>query len=88
MSRRLGHSDPLAGLVPMDKAFNGSGGEWFKLETDWKKALEGNKSVKVNIQPVYSGNSKRPDSFIITQSIDSGMPRTLPRSTVVRWNAK
>ena len=72
----------------MDKAFNGSGGEWFKLETDWKKALEGNKSVKVNIQPVYSGNSKRPNSFIITQSIDSGMPRTLPRSTVVRWNAK
>ena len=64
-------------IVPMDKAFNGSGGEWYKLETDWKKALEGNKSVKVNIQPVYSGNSKRPDSFIITQSVDSGKPRTL-----------
>ncbi|MDV8157998.1 DNA/RNA non-specific endonuclease [Acinetobacter bereziniae] len=57
-------------IVPMDKTFNGSSGAWYKLETDWKKALERNQSVKVNIQPVYSGNSKRPDSFIINHSIN------------------
>ncbi|MHC3051032.1 DNA/RNA non-specific endonuclease, partial [Acinetobacter nosocomialis] len=57
-------------IVPMDKTFNGSSGAWYQLESDWKKALENNQSVKVNIQPVYTGASKRPDSFIINQSIN------------------
>ncbi|EPL7998030.1 DNA/RNA non-specific endonuclease, partial [Acinetobacter baumannii] len=39
-------------IVPMDKTFNGSSGAWYQLESDWKKALENNQSVKVNIQPV------------------------------------
>ena len=46
------------------------GEAWYQLESDWKKALENNQSVKVNIQPVYTGASKRPDSFIINQSIN------------------
>ena len=57
-------------IVPMDKTFNGSSGAWYQLESDWKKALENNQSVKINIQPVYSGANKRPDSFIINQSIN------------------
>jgi hypothetical protein len=33
--------------------------------------------VKVNIQPVYSGASKRPDSFIINQNINAVRQPTL-----------
>lgn len=58
-------------IVPMDKNFNGSGGKWYQLENDWKKALENNQSVNVSIRPVYSGTSKRPDSFIVIQKIGS-----------------
>ena len=50
-------------IVPMDKNFNGSGGEWYALERTWKKALESNQTVKVIIKPIYSGNSRRPTSF-------------------------
>ncbi|RGD93934.1 DNA/RNA non-specific endonuclease [Acinetobacter sp. SWAC57] len=39
------------------------------METTWKKALKSNKAVKVNIQPVYSGTSKRPTSFIVEQNV-------------------
>ena len=61
-------------IVPMDKTFNGSSGKWYQLESDWKKALESNQSVKVKIQPVYSGAGKRPDSFIVTHQIGSTAP--------------
>ena len=61
-------------IVPMDAKFNGSGGVWYELETKWKTALENNQSVKVSIQLIYSGNSKRPDSFKITEVIGSGKP--------------
>ena len=64
-------------IVPMDKTFNGASGAWYQLENDWKKALESNKTVKVNIQPVYSGASKRPDSFIINQNINGVRQPTL-----------
>lgn len=57
-------------IVPMDKTFNGASGAWGQLEKTWQSALKSNKSVKVNIQPVYSGTSKRPTSFIINQSIN------------------
>lgn len=49
---------------------NGSGGAWYELETSWKNALESNKEVKVNIQPIYSETNKRPTSFIIEQNVD------------------
>ena len=64
-------------IVPMDKTFNGASGAWYQLENDWKKSLESNKTVKVNIQPVYSGASKRPDSFIINQNINGVRQPTL-----------
>lgn len=54
----------------MDKTFNGTSGAWGQLEKTWQSALKSNKSVKVSIQPVYSGTSKRPTSFIINQSIN------------------
>ncbi|WP_419330183.1 DNA/RNA non-specific endonuclease [Acinetobacter sp. ULE_I037] len=58
-------------IVPMDKKFNGGGGDWGKLEKTWQDALKANKEVKVSIQPVFSGTSKRPDSFIVIQKIGS-----------------
>ena len=57
-------------IVPMDKNFNGSGGEWYALERTWKKALESNQTVKVIIKPIYSGNSRRPTSFSVEQQIN------------------
>lgn len=66
-------------IVPMDKKFNGSSGEWYNWEQQWKKALESNKTVKVNITPIYSGTSKRPTSFVVEQQINgvNFQPRTL-----------
>jgi hypothetical protein len=60
-------------LVPMDAKLNGSGGAWFQLETQWKNAINAGKKVEVNIQPVYSGSSARPDSFRVQYKID-GIP--------------
>jgi hypothetical protein len=56
-------------LVPMDGNLNK--GEWRKLENTWKKALsaEPPEEVKVKILPVYKGNSKRPERFIIEYNI-------------------
>ncbi len=48
----------------------GSGGKWYKLEQEWKSALEKRKSVQVKIKPRYTGTSKRPDSFDIEYSIN------------------
>lgn len=36
----------------------------------WKKTLENNGTVQVKIEPIYSGNSKRPDEFIIIETIN------------------
>nr|WP_308469408.1 DNA/RNA non-specific endonuclease [Acinetobacter bereziniae] len=57
-------------IVPMDKKFNGGGGDWGKLEKTWQDALKANKEVKVSIQPVFTGTSKRPTSFVVEQQIN------------------
>ncbi|MBD8513425.1 hemagglutinin repeat-containing protein [Photobacterium sp. CAU 1568] len=57
-------------LVPMDAKLNGSGGEWYRLETQWRNVLDNGGTVKVNIEPKYSSNSKRPESFKVNYSID------------------
>ena len=40
------------------------------METRWKNALKNNGTVQVKIEPIYSGNSKRPDRFIIIETIN------------------
>ncbi|MDR1845022.1 MAG: DNA/RNA non-specific endonuclease [Citrobacter amalonaticus] len=40
----------------------------------WAKDLKAGKQVDVQIQPVYSDNSKRPSSFNVTYSVDNGSP--------------
>lgn len=59
-------------LVPMDGNLNKS--EWKKMENSWADALKDGRQVNVKIEPVYTGNSKRPDSFNVTYSIDGGRP--------------
>ncbi|KNC21321.1 hypothetical protein FF38_03676 [Lucilia cuprina] len=59
-------------MVPMDGTLNKSG--WKKMENTWASALKENKSVYVKIEPVYKGNSARPESFNVTYTIDGGRP--------------
>ncbi|WP_052059876.1 DNA/RNA non-specific endonuclease [Lysinibacillus fusiformis] len=58
-------------LVPQNSQINRSGGEWFNMETEWANALKETppKKVTVQINPTYSGNSMRPDSFEVTYQI-------------------
>ncbi|MET4560542.1 hypothetical protein ABIA69_001686 [Lysinibacillus parviboronicapiens] len=60
-------------LVPQNSQINRSGGEWFNMETEWANALKETppKKVTVQIEPIYSGNSMRPDSFEVTYQIGS-----------------
>ena len=66
-------------LVAMDKTLNGANGKWYKLETQWKNLLNEGKRVEVNIKPIYSGSSKRPDSFEISYAVDG---RVLPKEFI------
>ncbi|MFP6845133.1 MAG: DNA/RNA non-specific endonuclease, partial [Thalassolituus sp.] len=54
--------------APMNSNLNR--GAWKSMENKWAKALEEGKEVKVDIQPVYEGASKRPSKFIVKQTID------------------
>ncbi|WP_212977188.1 DNA/RNA non-specific endonuclease [Paenibacillus azoreducens] len=63
-------------LVPQNSQINRSGGEWFNMETVWANALKEvpPKKVSVKIEPVYSGNSMRPDSFEVIYQIEGKRP--------------
>lgn len=65
-------SGDLDNLVAMNRDINRSGGEWFNMEKEWAKALKETppRKVTVDIQPVYSGNSLRPDSFFVEYQIE------------------
>ncbi|EFE9342366.1 filamentous hemagglutinin, partial [Escherichia coli] len=59
-------------LVPMDGNLNK--GVWKQMENTWANALKDGKQVNVKIEPVYTGENKRPESFSVTYSIDGGRP--------------
>ena len=68
-------SGDIDNLIPMHKEVNRSGGEWYSMEQEWKKAIENGKSVTdVKLEPVYSGHSLRPDSFIVKYRIEGELP--------------
>lgn len=58
-------SGDLDNLVAMNREINRSGGTWYNMEQEWVSALKEvpPRKVTVDIQPVYSGQSLRPDSF-------------------------
>ncbi|WP_332651490.1 DNA/RNA non-specific endonuclease, partial [Lysinibacillus sp. 54212] len=66
-------SGDIDNLVPMNSQINEAGGKWHQMEQEWASALarEGG-SAKVKIKPQFTGDSARPDSFIVEYSIDGG----------------
>lgn len=70
-------SGDLDNLVAMNRDINRSGGTWFNMEKEWAKALKETppKKVTVNIEPIYSGKSLRPDRFELVYQIDGDVPK-------------
>ena len=64
----FGGSGELDNLVSQLDSINRS--TWKKMENNWVKALTEGKDVHVDIEIVYDGISKRPSSFIVTQTIN------------------
>ncbi|MRN53044.1 hypothetical protein GJB61_08550 [Paenibacillus sp. LC-T2] len=65
-------SGDIDNLVAQNSRINRSGGQWYKMETEWAKALKEipPRIVSVRIEPLYSGNSIRPDSFEVVYEIE------------------
>ncbi|WP_233879555.1 DNA/RNA non-specific endonuclease [Virgibacillus halodenitrificans] len=63
-------------LVPQNSQINRRGGVWYEMENEWAKALKEvpPKKVSVNIEPIYSNNSMRPDSFMVEFEIEGQFP--------------
>ncbi|MGM9928559.1 MAG: DNA/RNA non-specific endonuclease, partial [Bacillus sp. (in: firmicutes)] len=63
-------------LVPQNSQINRRGGVWYDMETEWANALKEvpPKKVSVNIEPIYSNNSMRPDSFMVEYEIEGQFP--------------
>ncbi|MFT8230456.1 hemagglutinin repeat-containing protein [Pseudomonas guariconensis] len=59
-------------LLPMNGNLNK--GAWKTLENQWASALKEGKSVGVQIEPVYTGGSVRPEKFTVTYQIGSERP--------------
>ncbi|MFC0181010.1 DNA/RNA non-specific endonuclease [Thorsellia kenyensis] len=55
-------------LTPM--ALNLNRGDWKAMENIWAKALKEGKNVKVDIQPIYSGNGARANEFKVNYWIN------------------
>ncbi|UDW01454.1 DNA/RNA non-specific endonuclease [Bacillus cereus] len=69
-------SGDIDNLVAQNKQINRSGGEWYNMEKEWANALGGKppKKVIVKIEPVYSGQSMRPNSFMVEYQIQGKKP--------------
>ncbi len=63
-------------LIPQNSQINRRGGVWYDMETEWANALKEvpPKKVSVEIDPIYSNNSMRPDSFIVEYEIEGHFP--------------
>ena len=63
-------------LVPQNSQINRRGGVWYEMETEWANALKEipPKKVSVSIDPIYSNNSMRPDSFMVQYVMEDQFP--------------
>ena len=68
IARIFGGSGELDNLVTMDKIVNRS--DYRIMENQWKNALQESKEVKVTIDVVYDGASKRPKEFNVKYFIN------------------
>lgn len=66
----------LDNVIAMNREINRSGGAWYNMEQEWASALKEvpPRKVMVDIKPVYSGKSLRPDSFKVIYEIEGKMP--------------
>jgi hypothetical protein len=55
---------------PMTRELNGSGGDWYNMEQEWRSALDQNRTVDAKIRAEFDGDSKRPVAFRVTFWID------------------
>ena len=62
----------LDNVIAMNREINRPGGTWYNMEEEWASALKEvpPRKVTVDIQPVYSGKSLRPDSFKVKYQIE------------------
>ena len=69
---RFNGSGDFDNVVAMNREINRPGGEWYNMEEEWARALKEvpPRKVTVDIKPVYSGKSLRPDSFDVIYKIE------------------
>lgn len=65
---RFNGSGELENLVPMDRGLNR--GDYAKLEGTLADAVKDGADVRMKVEPVYSGDSNRPDEFRVSYTID------------------
>ncbi|USK93057.1 DNA/RNA non-specific endonuclease [Rossellomorea marisflavi] len=65
-------SGDIDNLLAQNKHINRSGGEWYKMETEWANAMKEvpPKKVSVKIKPVFVGTSSRPESYKVVYEIE------------------
>ena len=73
--RQFGGPKDAFNHVAMDADLNGNHkalGKWGQMEQKWAKLLEKDPQTKihVSVEPIYTNNTARPDSFKVTQTIN------------------
>lgn len=63
-------SNGLENIVAQDSMLNRAGGDYNKLETQLAKEVSAGKEVHMRVDLDYPGNSYRPDSFLVSYSIN------------------
>ncbi|MCG2075608.1 DNA/RNA non-specific endonuclease [Staphylococcus epidermidis] len=75
IARAFGGSKDIDNLVPQSKYINCSfkeNGQWYKMESEWQKAIKKGKEVKnIKIEVKYRGDSQRPTQFQVEYEIDN-----------------
>lgn len=61
-------SNGLENMVPQDANINRN--DFKNFENELAKEVKDGKDVKVKIEPIYDGDSRRPDAIVVTYSID------------------
>lgn len=61
-------SNGLENMIPQDSDVNRK--DFKNFENELAKAVKDGKTVNISIEPVYEGNSRRPEAIVVTYSID------------------
>lgn len=71
IAHQFGGEGGIDNLVAMDASVNKAPGKWRELEIEWEKNIREGNEVYVEMYPIYSGNSKRPDAIIVKYKINN-----------------